>query len=164
MSSLRSYQHLRPSPAPTRTSRRAAILRILGVLLMLFSCTQVPPLLIDLYYAEGAWRGFLLALLITLAVGLLTWLPVRDAREELKIRDGYLITALFWVVLGSFGSIPFLLVDTPHMSWVDALFESVSASSCNGSAAWASSSWPWPSCRCSASAACSCTVRKCRGR
>ncbi|MNF62262.1 Trk system potassium uptake protein TrkH [compost metagenome] len=116
----------------SRANRRAAILRILGVLLMLFSCTQVPPLLIDLYYAEGAWRGFLLALLITLAVGLLTWLPVRDAREELKIRDGYLVTALFWVVLGSFGSIPFLLVDTPHMSWVDALFESVSGISTTG--------------------------------
>lgn len=116
----------------SRANRRAAILRILGLLLMLFSCTQLPPLLIDLYYAEGAWFGFLLALLITLAIGLLTWLPVRGAREELQIRDGYLITALFWIVLGSFGSIPFLLIDNPRMAPVDALFESFSGISTTG--------------------------------
>nr|WP_271412313.1 TrkH family potassium uptake protein [Pseudomonas sp. Q1-7] len=108
------------------------MLRILGVLLILFSCTQLPPLLVDLYYGDGAWRGFLFALLITLSCGLLTWLPVRDAREELQIRDGYLITALFWIVLGSFGSIPFLLIDNPDMGWADALFESVSGISTTG--------------------------------
>ncbi|WP_083265714.1 TrkH family potassium uptake protein [Pseudomonas sp. 1D4] len=117
---------------PGRAQRHAVIRRILGVLLMLFSCTQLPPLLIDLYYGEGAWRGFLLALLITLGIGGLIWLPVRGASGDLKIRDGYLITALFWTVLGTFGCIPFLLIDTPRMGLVDALFESVSGISTTG--------------------------------
>ncbi|MDV3443922.1 hypothetical protein R0G64_31480, partial [Pseudomonas otitidis] len=37
----------------------------------------------------------------TLGIGVLTWLPVRGASGDLKIRDGYLITALFWTVLGT---------------------------------------------------------------
>lgn len=128
---LRQNTYL-PNAVTGRAQRHAVIRRILGVLLMLFSSTQLPPLLIDLYYGEGAWQGFLMALLITLSIGLLIWLPVRGANGDLKIRDGYLITALFWTVLGTFGCIPFLLIDTPRMGLVDALFESVSGISTTG--------------------------------
>ena len=87
----------------------AAIGRILGVLLMLFSISHVPPLLIALYDDGGSSSSFLWAFAITLLTGLFIWLPVRRARAELRVRDGYLITALFWIVLGSFGAIPFML-------------------------------------------------------
>ncbi|VTS50536.1 Trk family potassium uptake protein [Streptococcus dysgalactiae subsp. equisimilis] len=57
---------------------------------------------------------------------------MRGVQEELRIREGYLITALFWVVLGSFGAIPFMFSETPHMSLTDALFEAISGISTTG--------------------------------
>lgn len=110
----------------------AVIFRILGILLMLFSITHLPPLLIDLHYEEGAWRSFVWSFAITLVTGAAIWLPTREAHGELRVRDGYLITALFWTVLGLFGTIPLLLSDTPAMSVPDALFEAFSGLSTTG--------------------------------
>ncbi len=43
------------------------ILRILGLLLMMFSLTMVPPILISLLFADGMWQAFVIALSITVA-------------------------------------------------------------------------------------------------
>lgn len=110
----------------------AALARILGILLMLFSLTQVPPLLLSLYDADQASQSFLLALGITMLTGLAIWLPTRQRREELRVRDGYLLTALFWVVLASFGAMPFYFSPVPQMGVVDSLFEAFSGLSTTG--------------------------------
>ncbi|WP_152218755.1 TrkH family potassium uptake protein [Pseudomonas sp. SCB32] len=112
--------------------RYASIARILGVLLMLFSTTHLPPLLIDLYYGENTWRPFALSFIVTLLTGFTLWSPFSDQRQELRIRDGYLVTALFWIVLGSFGALPFALSDAPHMGVADAFFEAFSGLSTTG--------------------------------
>mgnify|MGYP001451732799 CR=1 FL=1 len=93
----------------------AAIGRILGVLLMLFSLTHVPPLLIALYDGSPVSYSFSIALSITLLTGVCIWFPVRQRREELGVRDGYLITALFWFVLASFGAMPFYFSPEPQV-------------------------------------------------
>ena len=110
----------------------AAICRIVGILLMTFSLSHVPPIIMDIYYAEGTWLSFTGAFLITLLTGFFAWLPTRKARAEMRVRDGYLITALFWVVLGTFGSIPFLLSNSPLMGITDSLFEAFSGLSTTG--------------------------------
>lgn len=110
----------------------AVIARILGILLMLFSITHLPPLLIDLHFGDETWRSFIWAFVITLCTGAVIWFPVREARGELRVRDGYLITALFWTVLGFFSAIPFLVSDKPAMSATDALFEAFSGLSTTG--------------------------------
>ncbi|MGC4009733.1 MAG: TrkH family potassium uptake protein [Pseudomonas sp.] len=112
--------------------RYSSIGRILGVLLMLFSATHLPPLLVDLHYAERSWQPFALSFLVTLLTGFALWWPYRRHKQDLRIRDGYLVTALFWIVLGSFGALPFALSDAPHMGVVDALFESFSGLSTTG--------------------------------
>ncbi|HYQ39232.1 MAG TPA: TrkH family potassium uptake protein [Pseudomonas sp.] len=110
----------------------AVIFRILGLLLMLFSLTHLPPLLLGLHDSDQTWQSFAWSFAITLATGAVIWLPTHRARGELRVRDGYLITALFWFVLGAFGAIPFLLGDRPAMTGVDALFEAVSGLSTTG--------------------------------
>lgn len=110
----------------------AALGRILGMLLMLFSLTQVPPLLIALYDGGEASYSFSLALSITLLTGLCIWYPLRHRREELRVRDGYVLTASFWFVLASFGAMPFYLSLRPEMSLVDSIFEAFSGLSTTG--------------------------------
>ncbi|WP_043529525.1 TrkH family potassium uptake protein [Litchfieldella xinjiangensis] len=108
------------------------ILRILGLLLMLFSLTMVPPILISVIFRDGAWEGFAIALGITLATGGLLYLPNLGARKELRTRDGFLIAALFWTVLGLFGALPLMFEATYALSPTDAVFESFSGLTTTG--------------------------------
>jgi trk system potassium uptake protein TrkH len=107
-------------------------LRILGLLLSLFSIAMLPPLLLAVLADDDTVAGFLFAFGITLLSGLLLWLPLRRNRSELRIRDGFLVTALFWSVLGLFGSLPFALTDSMHMTPIDAVFESISGLTTTG--------------------------------
>lgn len=108
------------------------ISRILGILLMLFSLTLFPPLLVSLLYQDGNYHGFLLAFAITFVVGLVTWFPVRKIRKDLRTRDGFLITALFWIVLGVFGALPFMFSNGLDLSITNAVFESLSGLTTTG--------------------------------
>ena len=108
------------------------ISRILGVLLMLFSLAQVPPVLISLFYQDADLLAFIIAFVITLCTGLLFWIPSRNNRQELRTRDGFLVVTLFWSVLGSFGSIPFMLSPELNLSFTDAVFESISGLTTTG--------------------------------
>ena len=110
----------------------AAILRILGLLLMLFSAALIPPILVSLWYRDGALYAFIDALLLILSSGFLLWLPVRNHRRELRLRDGFLVVALFWTVLGLTGAVPLMLALHPHMSFTDAVFESFSGLTTTG--------------------------------
>src|SRR5690554_2146442 len=108
------------------------ILRIVGILLVLFSLTHLPPLLVSLYYGEDAHSPFLSAFALTLLTGLLFWFPAFDVRRELRVRDCFLVVTLFWTVLGAFGSIPFMLLVETDLSLTDALFESISGLTTTG--------------------------------
>ncbi|MBA55147.1 MAG: potassium transporter [Pseudomonadales bacterium] len=110
----------------------AVILRILGLLLMVYSSTMLLPVLVSLIYGDGGARQFLYAFAITLVAGLLCWLPVQNRKGDLRVRDGFVIVVLFWSVLGLFGAIPFMLGDQPDMDVADAVFESISGLTTTG--------------------------------
>lgn len=106
--------------------------RIVGLLLMLFSLTMLPPVAVDLIYNEGTSAAFMAGMWITLITGLVVWWPAREMRAELKIRDGFLITVLFWTVLGLFGAIPLYFASDAWHTATDAIFESVSGLTTTG--------------------------------
>lgn len=106
--------------------------KVLGVLLMLFSLTLVPPMLISLWYDDGALKGFISAFYFIFISGLLLWFPVRHYRQEMRTRDGFFITVFFWIVLGLVGALPFYLAVEPHLSAVDSVFESLSGLTTTG--------------------------------
>ncbi|HEC16563.1 MAG TPA: potassium transporter [Sedimenticola sp.] len=109
-----------------------AIQRILGILLMLFSITMLPPVAVSWWYGDGAAVAFLHGFALTLAMGILFWLPVRNQREELRLRDGFMVVIMFWTVLGLTGALPFTLSEHPHMPLTDAVFESISGLTTTG--------------------------------
>lgn len=111
---------------------RLVVQRILGLLLMMFSITMVPPVIVDLVYQEQSWRPFVESFGITLFAGLILWYPVRDSQKDLRLRDGFLVVASFWTGLGMAGALPLFLSNVPVMSFTDAVFESVSGLTTTG--------------------------------
>ncbi|MBY6188780.1 TrkH family potassium uptake protein [Marinobacter hydrocarbonoclasticus] len=108
------------------------ITRIIGLLVALFSTTMLPPALIAVIYKDGGGTTFVQAFVLSLVLGLMLWYPNRDAKQELRAREGFLIVVLFWTVLGSIGAIPLVLADSPNLSFTDAMFEAFSALTTTG--------------------------------
>lgn len=108
------------------------ILRVLGTLLTLFSLSMLPPIIVSFWYSDGAEMAFITAFLITLGTGLL-FRQFTIKSQELKIRDGFLVVVLFWIVLSLFGALPFILSVHLHMTFTNAVFESVSGLTTTGS-------------------------------
>ncbi|MBU2876481.1 MULTISPECIES: TrkH family potassium uptake protein [Alteromonadaceae] len=108
------------------------IIRILGLLVALFSSTMLFPATISLIFEDGSGLPFILAFFLILFTGLAIWYPNRRHRNDLRAKEGFLIVVLFWVVLASFGAFPFLLLDQPRMTVTDAFFESFSALTTTG--------------------------------
>jgi len=106
--------------------------KILGVLLVLFSTTHLPPAIVGLIYNDQNVDTFLLSFFATFMLGLACWLPAKSYHQELRYRDGFLVVVLFWAVLGTFGSLPFLISPDVHMSISNAVFESMSGLTTTG--------------------------------
>lgn len=107
-----------------------AITRLFGILMMLFSLNFIPSIAVSLFYHDGEWRVFTESLVITIAVGLLLWLPNIRQRDELFLRDGFLVVTMFWLFLGLVGALPFLL--GLHLDFTDSIFESISGFTTTG--------------------------------
>lgn len=112
--------------------RPAAIQRILGLLLMLFSLTMLPPAAADMLYQDGDYLPFLVGFALTLGAGFTIWLPVYRYRRELRVRDGFVVVVMFWTVLGLSGALPFMLSEHTDMHFTDAVFESLSGLTTTG--------------------------------
>lgn len=108
------------------------IFRIFGLLLMLFSFTMLPSLLISWWYGDGATQAFSDGFFAPLILGALLWLPYRNDKKELRVRDGFFVVMLFWTVLSVVGAIPLAHSDGANMSITDAIFESMSGLTTTG--------------------------------
>ncbi len=111
----------------------ATTMRLLGILVTLFSITMLPPALIGWIYGEASMWVFLRAFGILLGIGLLIWAPFFWSRGELQVRDGFVVVVMFWLVLGLFGALPLYLDPILHISVTDAVFESMSGLTTTGS-------------------------------
>lgn len=105
--------------------------RIFGAIIALSSLVTAPPLLIAWWLDEATKAAFLDSLLLIAAAGLMLWYPVRNAVYDLRLRDGFLVTAALWIIASLVTSVPFMLA-APHLSFTNAVFESTSGLTTTG--------------------------------
>ncbi|MDD5391727.1 MAG: TrkH family potassium uptake protein [Thiothrix sp.] len=110
----------------------SVIQRILGLLLMVFSLTMLPPILVGWLMNDPEVSPFAEAGGILFVAGAALWLPVRRVRANLRTRDGFLIVTLFWVVLSLAGALPFVFSDSINSSFANAVFETTSGLTTTG--------------------------------
>ncbi|MBJ6608762.1 MAG: potassium transporter [Candidatus Thiothrix moscowensis] len=108
------------------------IQRILGLLLMLFSLTMLPPIMVGWLMGDPDLTPFWKSGGILLVIGGALWLPVRRAHAVLRTRDGFLLVTLFWVVLSMAGALPFVFSDAVASSFTNGVFEATSGLTTTG--------------------------------
>lgn len=106
------------------------ILRIIGLSLVFYSLTMLPPVFIAFWYEEKTISIFLIACAMSIFFGLLLWFPNHRSHREVRQKEGFLIVTLLWIFLCLSSSIPFLLSNTA--SFVDSVFEATSGLTTTG--------------------------------
>ena len=107
--------------------------KILGILLMFFSLAHILPGFLAYFYNEKAYiYNFIYTGFSTFLIGFLMHFFSKKRNGDLRTKDGFIITVFFWTVLGFFGSIPFFLANLNDVSYIDALFESISGLTTTG--------------------------------
>ena len=109
-----------------------SILRIVGILVMCFSCTMLLPAFVALLYGDGGGKAFIQSFVMSAIAGVILWWACHHHKEELRSREGFLIVVAFWVVMGSLGAIPFMLFEDPYLTVSSAFFESFSGLTTTG--------------------------------
>lgn len=99
---------------------------------MLFSLTMLPPLICSWIFDDGVSLVFSYAFGITLVSGALLWIAFHQYKEEMRVKDGFLVTFLFYTALGTFGGLPLTFDSGIGLSLPDALFESFSGLTTTG--------------------------------
>jgi len=108
-----------------------SVLRIVGLVLAIFSATMLVPIAVALLAGEPAAGAFIKAALLTAVCGLALWLTFRLFNYELQSRDGFLLVSLTWGLLPVFGALPLLLF-LPTLSFTDGFFEAASGLTTTG--------------------------------
>lgn len=109
----------------------ANIIRILGLFLIMYSPSMLTPLVVNYIYQDGSYQPFLIAFAVILLLGSLFWLPVKNLKHDLRIKEGFLVVVLFWIVTAVVSAIPFWIA-WPELSVMSNLFESVSGITTTG--------------------------------
>jgi len=103
----------------------------LGILQIILGISMFIPIIAQFIYSEID-SSFFGASIITIIFGSLFFLSNLDHEKKLNLQQAFLLTALSWLSIAIFGSLPFIF-STIELSITDAFFESMSGITTTGS-------------------------------
>ena len=103
----------------------------LGILQIILGVSMFIPIIAQFVYSEVD-SSFFGASIITIVFGTLFFLSNLDHDRKLNLRQAFLLTALSWLNIAIFGSLPFIF-STIELTITDAFFESMSGITTTGS-------------------------------
>ena len=103
----------------------------LGILQIILGIFMLIPVITQFFYGEID-SSFFGASIITIIFGTLFFLSNIDHNKKLNLQQAFLLTALSWLSIAIFGSLPFFFSDV-KFSFTDAFFESMSGITTTGS-------------------------------
>jgi len=105
---------------------------VTGMLLSVLAIAMVIPAIVDASVGNPDWVVFTAAAAVTLFIGVSMVLTTRAGLGAFSLRQAFLMTNFAWLVISLFGALPFAF-SALELSFVDALFESVSGVTTTGS-------------------------------
>lgn len=106
------------------------IIYLLGWILNIVSALMLLPFAVSIYYSEASGKYFLICALIMFAIGF-ALTRKRPKNSRFYAKEGFVMTALSWLLLSVTGCLPFYLSgEIP--SFTNALFECISGFTTTG--------------------------------
>lgn len=109
---------------------RKMMLSVLGIVAAIEALLMMVPFLVGIIYQEQEAYSFLICAVLLGLIYLASRL-IKVEKKQIFAREGFLITALTWIIISLFGAIPFVISGTIP-SYIDALFEIVSGFTTTG--------------------------------
>ena len=106
-----------------RTKQILVVIHLCSFLVLLYSLSMIPPLLMGLLYKEKSAFSFFYTLVVAATLGGLGWFSTRQSKVQLRTQDGFLIIVMFWLLFSAISALPLWLDDTLNVRLVDAMFE-----------------------------------------
>ena len=103
----------------------------LGILQIILGVFMFIPIIVQFIYSEID-SSFFGASIVTIIFGILFFLSNLDHDKRLTLQQAFLLTALSWLSIAIFGSLPFIFSDL-EFSFTNAFFESMSGITTTGS-------------------------------
>ena len=103
----------------------------LGILQIILGISMMIPIITQLLYGEFD-SSFFGASIVTIIFGTLFFLSNLDHDKKLNLQQAFLLTALSWLSIAIFGSLPFVFSNV-NFSFTNAFFESMSGITTTGS-------------------------------
>jgi len=103
----------------------------LGILQVILGLAMIIPIIIQFIYNELD-SSFISSGIITIIFGILFFLSNLDHDKKLNLPQAFLLTALSWLSIAVFGSLPFIFSNL-ELNITDAFFESMSGITTTGS-------------------------------
>ncbi len=103
---------------------------LIGILLIVLGGSMLAPYALQVILKEGS-HSFISASFVTIFIGILFVLANLEKEFKLNLRQTFLFSSLAWVMVATFGSLPFLL-SSQDFSLSEAFFESMSGITTTG--------------------------------
>ena len=103
---------------------------LIGILLIVLGISMLAPYILQIVLDEGS-HSFISASFVTIFIGILFILANLEKEFKLNLRQTFLFSSLAWVMVATFGSLPFLL-SAQNFNFSDAFFESMSGITTTG--------------------------------
>ena len=103
----------------------------LGILQIILGVSMFIPIIVQFFYAEID-SSFFGSSIVTIIFGTLFFLSNLDHDKKLNLQQAFLLTALSWISIAIFGSLPFVF-SSIELSITDSFFESMSGITTTGS-------------------------------
>ena len=103
----------------------------LGILQIILGVFMFIPIIFQFFYSEID-SSFFGASIVTIIFGILFFLSNLDHEKRLNLQQAFLLTALSWLSIATFGSLPFFF-SSLDFSFTNAFFESMSGITTTGS-------------------------------
>ena len=111
---------------------RKLIIRVLGAILLVEAAAMIPSILVSLIYMDGDTSALAISAVAVAVLGaLMLVIPRPLPGSHLRLKEGFIITALGWILMSICGALPFMLSGfLPRFEY--AFFEAVSGFTTTG--------------------------------
>ncbi|MCG6110954.1 MAG: TrkH family potassium uptake protein [Paracoccus sp.] len=103
----------------------------IGKILTAIGAFMLFPMAVDAWNGDPHWVVFLQSAVMTMVAGVMIAVTTAGRYDHLTLHQAFLLTSGIWLVLPTFGALPFVL-GAPDASFTDAMFESMSGFTTTG--------------------------------